>query len=84
MRKGVNLQGCKNEFISLSCFIKIIYFSPPSNFHDFGLPKVFSIFDFGHFFCPFFENSKKSWRIFKFVTIKENYRLVTKIIIFIL
>jgi hypothetical protein len=61
---------------SLSCFGNLLYFN------DFLFPKVFWVFNFGHFFCPFFENPKKSWRKTNFVTIIEIYRVVTKKIIF--
>ena len=39
---------------SLSCFGNLLYFN------DFLFQKVFGVFNFGHFFCPFFENPKKS------------------------
>jgi hypothetical protein len=51
---------------SLSMFGNLLYFN------DFIFPKVFWVFNFGHFFCPFFENPKKSWRKTNFVTIIEN------------
>jgi hypothetical protein len=34
--------------------------------------KYFGIFNFGHFFCPFFKNPKKSWRKTNFVTETKN------------
>ena len=52
------------EWVSLSWFENLLY--KTSNIFS---PKVFGIFNFGHFFCPFFKNPEKSWRKIKFVTI---------------
>jgi hypothetical protein len=35
-------------------------------------PKVFWVFDFGHFFCPFLKIPEKSWEKIIVVTIIEN------------
>uniref|UniRef100_A0A6C0JE95 Uncharacterized protein n=1 Tax=viral metagenome TaxID=1070528 RepID=A0A6C0JE95_9ZZZZ len=67
-------QKCLWE-ISLSYFGNLLYFN------DFLFQKVFWVFNFGHFFCPFFENPKRSWRKTYFVTIIEFYRLYTEKII---
>jgi hypothetical protein len=59
----------------LSRFDDLLYFN------DFLFPKVFGFFNFGHFFCPFLKNPKKSWQKTSVVTIIDFYRLVTKKII---
>jgi hypothetical protein len=58
--------GVESKYGSLSPLGNLLYFN------DFFSQKYFGIFNFGHFFCPFFENQKKSWRFSMFVTIIEN------------
>jgi hypothetical protein len=51
---------------SLSCFEHLLYKNEKV------IPKVFWVFNFGHFFCPFFKIPKRSWRNVNFVTEMQN------------
>ena len=46
--------------------IKIFMVTTNENFEDF-----FGIFIFGHFFCPFLKNEKKSWKKICYVFIQN-------------
>jgi hypothetical protein len=47
-------------------------------------PKVFWVFDFGHFFCPFLKRGDILSQNATFVTEMSFYRLATKKIIIVL
>ena len=64
---------------SLSRLGNLLYYL--LNFHYFS-QKYFGNFNFGHFFCPFLKNPKKSWKKIIVETINYFYRLVAKKIIF--